>query len=98
MFKRIVAGALALAVPFAAAQAQAPAQEKVLKAVMHADVRVIDPVWTTQTIANIHGALVYVDPDGVPTGYDDVFTRRAIAAAHYEKVGLGADHVQALTR
>ncbi len=29
------------------------------KAVMHADVRVIDPVWTTQTIANIHGALVY---------------------------------------
>jgi 2,4'-dihydroxyacetophenone dioxygenase len=46
----------------------------------------------------VHGALVYVDPDGVPTGYDDVFTRRAIAAAHYEKVGLGADHVQALTR
>ena len=26
---------------------------------MHADVRVIDPVWTTQTIANIHGALIY---------------------------------------
>ena len=26
---------------------------------MHADVRVIDPIWTTQTIANIHGALVY---------------------------------------
>ena len=35
------------------------AQEKVLRAVMHADVRVIDPIWTTQTIANIHGALVY---------------------------------------
>ncbi len=35
------------------------AQDKVLKAVMHADVRVIDPIWTTQTIANIHGALVY---------------------------------------
>ena len=59
MFNRILAGAVALAVPFAAAQAQAPAQEKVLKAVMHADVRVIDPVWTTQTIANIHGALIY---------------------------------------
>ena len=57
MFKRIVAGALALAVPFAAGQAMA--QEKVLKAVMHADVRVIDPIWTTQTIANIHGMLVY---------------------------------------
>ena len=35
------------------------AQEKVLRAVMHADVRVIDPIWTTQTIANIHGALIY---------------------------------------
>jgi len=57
MFRRILAGALALAVPFAAGQALA--QEKVLKAVMHADVRVIDPVWTTQTIANIHGMLVY---------------------------------------
>ncbi len=58
MFNRILAGALALAVPFAV-RAPALAQEKVLKAVMHADVRVIDPVWTTQTIANIHGALVY---------------------------------------
>src|SRR5688572_32833574 len=37
----------------------AQAQEKVLKAVLHADVRVIDPIWTTQTIANIHGMLVY---------------------------------------
>ena len=38
------------------------------------------------------------DPYGVPTGYDDVFTRRAIAAAHYEKVGLGAGLVPSLTR
>ena len=51
---RIMAGLAALALPFSAM-----AQEKVLKAVMHADVRVIDPIWTTQTIANIHGALVY---------------------------------------
>src|SRR6187397_2577698 len=50
----IVAGLAALILPFSAM-----AQEKVLKAVMHADVRVIDPIWTTQTIANIHGALVY---------------------------------------
>src|SRR6478752_10193769 len=59
MLKRILAGAVALAVPFVTTQAQAQAQEKVLRAVMHADVRVIDPIWTTQTIANIHGALVY---------------------------------------
>src|SRR5262245_31307982 len=37
----------------------AQAQEKVLRAVLHADVRVLDPMWTTQTIANIHGMLVY---------------------------------------
>jgi peptide/nickel transport system substrate-binding protein len=38
---------------------QAQAQEKVLRAVLHADVRTLDPFWTTQTIAGIHGALVY---------------------------------------
>jgi peptide/nickel transport system substrate-binding protein len=47
------------------------AQEKVLRAVMHADVRTLDPFWTTQTIAAIHGMLVYdtlfgVDDDMVP--------------------------------
>src|SRR5471032_1888020 len=51
---RILATLLALVLPM-----HAMAEEKVLRAVMHADVRVIDPVWTTQTIANIHGALVY---------------------------------------
>ena len=55
---RVLAGLVALALPLAA-PSSAWAQEKVLRAVMHADVRVIDPVWTTQTIANIHGALVY---------------------------------------
>ena len=35
------------------------AQEKVLRAVMHADVRTLDPFWTTQTIAGIHGNMVY---------------------------------------
>jgi peptide/nickel transport system substrate-binding protein len=49
----------------------ATAQEKVLRAVMHADVRTLDPHWTTQTIAGIHGLLVYdtlfgVDDDFVP--------------------------------
>ena len=43
----------------ALAPAVAPAQEKVLRAVMHADVRTLDPHWTTQTIAGIHGLLVY---------------------------------------
>ena len=52
---RLGAAAAALALCAPAVQAQ----EKVLRAVMHADVRVIDPFWTTQTIANIHGMLVY---------------------------------------
>jgi len=35
------------------------AQQKTLKVAMHADVRTIDPFWTTQTIAGIHGMIVY---------------------------------------
>jgi quercetin dioxygenase-like cupin family protein len=46
----------------------------------------------------VHGALVYVDPDGRATGYDDVFTRMEIAASHYEQNGLGRAHVQRLVR
>ena len=56
MLNRILAGAVALVRSVSPA---AQAQEKVLRAVMHADVRVIDPIWTTQTIANIHGMLIY---------------------------------------
>ncbi len=46
----------------AALLAAAPAwaqQQKVLRVVMHADVRTLDPFWTTQTIAGIHGMMVY---------------------------------------
>ena len=46
----------------------------------------------------VHGALMYVDPQGRATGYDDVFTRLEIASAHYEKVGLGRDHAKKMTR
>lgn len=55
---RLLTCLLALTLPLATPLG-AMAQEKVLRAVMHADVRVIDPMWTTQTIANIHGALIY---------------------------------------
>ena len=53
---------VALALMFAAAigpGASAQAQGKVLRAVLHADVRTLDPFWTTQTIAGIHAMLVY---------------------------------------
>jgi peptide/nickel transport system substrate-binding protein len=52
-----VAGALV-----AGLLAGAPAQAQpasVLRVSMHADVRTLDPFWTTQTIANIHGQMVY---------------------------------------
>ena len=37
----------------------ASAQTKTLRVAMHADVRTLDPFWTTQTIAAIHGMMVY---------------------------------------
>ena len=37
----------------------AQAQQETLRVAMHADVRTIDPFWTTQTIAGIHGMMVY---------------------------------------
>ena len=50
----LAAGVAAALAPLSAAQAQ-----KTLRAVLHADVRTLDPFWTTQTIAGIHGMLVY---------------------------------------
>src|SRR5258708_12786279 len=49
----------------------ARAQEKVLRAVLRAEVRTVDPHWTTQTIGGIHGMLIYDtlfgnDDDGRP--------------------------------
>jgi peptide/nickel transport system substrate-binding protein len=51
----VIAAALSAAFGIASGHAQ----EKVLRAVLHADVRTLDPFWTTQTIAGIHGMLVY---------------------------------------
>lgn len=69
--KCAIAAAALLALAAPGTMSRAEAQEKVLKAVMHADVRTLDPFWTTQTIAGIHGMLVYdtlfgVDKDMVP--------------------------------
>jgi peptide/nickel transport system substrate-binding protein len=52
----------AILTTFALAMCQldaAKGEEKVLRAVLHADVRVLDPFWTTATIAGIHAMLVY---------------------------------------
>ncbi|WP_374441341.1 ABC transporter substrate-binding protein [Stella sp.] len=49
----VAAGVLALA-PAAPALAQ-----KTLKVVVHADLKILDPVWTTAFITNRHGLLIY---------------------------------------
>lgn len=45
------------------------------------------------TLFQVNGSLMYVDPHGVSTGYDDVFTCIDMARAHYAAVGLGAHYV-----
>ena len=50
------------------------------------------------TLFTVHGALMYVDPQGNSTGYDDVFTRIDKYRAHFESVGLGADFVRQFMR
>jgi quercetin dioxygenase-like cupin family protein len=49
------------------------------------------------TIFHVRGALLYVDVDGAPIGYDDVFTRLEKTRAHLSGVGLDG-YVEALIR
>jgi quercetin dioxygenase-like cupin family protein len=51
-----------------------------------------DDVDEMVTLFHVTGAYVYVDPDGVPEGYEDVFTKLAMAREHFENIGLGADY------
>ena len=50
------------------------------------------------TLFFVHGALIFVDPDGKATGYDDVFTRIEKYRAHFEAVCLGGDYVKQFMR
>jgi 2,4'-dihydroxyacetophenone dioxygenase len=50
------------------------------------------------TFFHVTGTLVYVDPYGRATGYDDVFTKLELARSHYEAVGLGAAHADRYIR
>lgn len=53
------ATALTLAAPgLARAQAQ-PSRARTLRAVLHADLRVFDPIWTTANITSYHGGMIY---------------------------------------
>jgi hypothetical protein len=50
------------------------------------------------TTFHVHGALIYVDPDGTPIGYDDVFTRLEKTRRHFAEQGLPAETIDALIR
>jgi 2,4'-dihydroxyacetophenone dioxygenase len=57
-----------------------------------------DGVDEMTTLFHVTGAYVYVDPDGVAVGIEDVFTKIESARRHYAAVGLGADHVDRFIR
>jgi hypothetical protein len=50
------------------------------------------------TLFHVTGAYIYVDPQGKPLGVEDVFSKLALAKAHYEKVGLGPNYVDQFVR
>ncbi|MFM7024687.1 MAG: cupin domain-containing protein [Limnohabitans sp.] len=60
---------------------------------------VVDPdTEEMSTLFQVNGAMIYVDPDGNCTGYDDVFTRIAKCRAHYAANGLGEGYVDQFIR
>jgi quercetin dioxygenase-like cupin family protein len=50
------------------------------------------------TLFHITGVMIYVDPWGKQTGYEDVFTKIDMCRRHYEEVGLGSDYLDRLVR
>lgn len=57
-----------------------------------------DGVEEMVTMFHVTGAYIYVDPDGEPTGVEDVFSKLENARNHYEEVGLGADFADQFIR
>jgi 2,4'-dihydroxyacetophenone dioxygenase len=57
-----------------------------------------DDVKEMITYFQVNGMMVYVDPYGKVTGYEDVFTKIEMCRKHYEEVGLGADYVDQFIR
>lgn len=50
------------------------------------------------TLFHVTGALIYVDPYGIETGHEDVFTKIELCRAHYAKTPHGADFVEQFIR
>jgi len=50
------------------------------------------------TMFTVNAAMIYVDPWGETTGYEDVFTKIDMCRKHYDEVGLGADYTDRFIR
>jgi hypothetical protein len=50
------------------------------------------------TMFTVNGVMIYVDPWGKTTGFEDVFTKIDMCRRHYADVGLGADYVDQFIR
>lgn len=47
----------------------APARARTLRAVMHADLTVLDPIWTTANVTSYHGGLIYDQLFGLDSNF-----------------------------
>lgn len=50
------------------------------------------------TMFQVNGLMLYVDPWGNTTGYEDVFTKIEMCRTHYASVGLGDEFVEQFIR
>jgi 2,4'-dihydroxyacetophenone dioxygenase len=50
------------------------------------------------TLFHITGAMIYVDPWGKVTAYEDVFSKIEMCRKHYEQCGLGGKYLDSLIR
>lgn len=57
-----------------------------------------DDVEEMVTLFQVNGAMIYVDPYGEMTGYDDVLSKVELCRDYYRNAGLGADFVDQFVR
>lgn len=57
-----------------------------------------DGVHEMITLFQVNGVMLYVDPDGVAQGFEDVFTKIEMCRKHFAAVGLGEDYVEQFIR
>jgi 2,4'-dihydroxyacetophenone dioxygenase len=57
-----------------------------------------DDVEEMITLFYVTGCMIYVDPWGKETGYEDVFTKITMCRKHYSENGLGSDFVDQFIR